>query len=122
MTDHDLAKIFRVKLEVLLRAVKRNRRRFPKEFIFRITRAQNDQLRSTSLHADESPRSSDRIEYVFTQEGVAMLSSILTSQSAVELNIRIMRDFARKLRPQYKNFGFALPQPEEVTSSRQGVH
>ena len=83
-----------MKAIALRQQVRRNLRRFPKDFMFQLTAAEADWL--VSQNVIPSRRSlGGALPYVFTQEGVAMLSSVLTSQRAVEVNIAIMRAFVR---------------------------
>ena len=106
MLDRDLAMIYGVETKVLNQAVKRNINRFPSDFMFQLEENENDSLRSqivTSNESDESLRSqivtsnkrggTRYLPYAFTEIGIAMLSSVLHSQIAVDANIRIMRAF-----------------------------
>ena len=92
LLDRDLAELYGVSTKALNQAVKRNARRFPPDFMFRLTKKEKDELvtncdRFQSLkHASVSPRA-------FTEQGVAMLSSVLNSDRAVDVNIAIMRAF-----------------------------
>ena len=109
MLDRDLAKLYQVRTEALNQAVKRNRERFPEDFMFRLTWDEAKLLRSqfVILNKDGSsePRSKtvtlkrgEHIKYlpsVFTEQGVAMLSSVLRSKRAVLVNVEIMRAFVR---------------------------
>jgi len=94
MFDRDLADLYRVGTKALNQAVKRNRERFPDDFMFRLTDSETDELvticdRFKSLkHATVNP-------CVFTEQGVAMLSSVLKSERAVQVNIAIMRIFVK---------------------------
>jgi len=94
MLDRDLAELYGVKPIALRQQVKRNRERFPEDFMFQLAAAEAGQLVSQSVIP--SRRSfGGFMPYVFTQEGVAMLSSVLRSPSAVQMNIDIMRAFVR---------------------------
>ncbi|HUI78656.1 MAG TPA: ORF6N domain-containing protein [Bryobacteraceae bacterium] len=94
MLDRDLAELYGVKPIALRQQVRRNRQRFPQDFMFALTLAEAELL--VSQNVIPSRRSfGGSLPYVFTQEGVAMLSSVLTSQRAVQVNIAIMRAFAR---------------------------
>jgi phage regulator Rha-like protein len=92
--DRDLAVLYSVKTKELNKAVKRNLDRFPADFMFQLTAEEVESLRfqfgtlKRGQHAKYLP-------YAFTQEGVAMLSSVLRSQRAVQVNIAIMRAFVR---------------------------
>jgi uncharacterized protein YoxC len=92
LLDRDLAALYGVSTKALNQAVKRNARRFPSDFMFRLTKKEKDELVTNCdrfkplKHASVSPRA-------FTEQGVAMLSSVLNSQRAIEVNIAIMRAF-----------------------------
>ena len=93
MLDSDLAVLYGVKTKRLNEQVMRNRRRFPEDFMFQLTEEEANFLRS---HFATSKRGGRRyLPYVFTQEGVAMLSSVLNSERAIMVNIQIMRAFAQ---------------------------
>jgi len=96
MRDTDLAILYGVPTGALIQAVKRNRVRFPTDFMFQLTRAEALSLRSRSVNLERG-RGKHRkyLPYAFTQEGVAMLSSVLRSARAVQVNIAIMRAFVR---------------------------
>jgi hypothetical protein len=93
MLDTDLAALYGVTVKVLNQAVKRNRERFPSDFMFRLTAAETRALRSQIVTA--KPRRGGRrtAPYAFTELGVAMLSSVLHSALAIRMNIQIMRAF-----------------------------
>ncbi len=96
MLDSDLAGLYEVETKVFNQAVKRNRSRFPEDFMFQLTKEEDDSLRSQFVTSNVRGRGGRRyLPYVFTQEGVAMLSSVLNSKRAVEVNINIMRAFVR---------------------------
>ena len=96
MLDADLAELYRVKTRVLLQAVKRNLDRFPDDFMFQLTVEEKDALRSQIVTL-KGGRGQHRkyLPYVFTEQGVAMLSSVLRSKRAVQVNVEIMRAFVR---------------------------
>ncbi len=94
MLDKDLAVLYRVSTRVLVQAVTRNRKRFPPDFMFKLTKQEVTRLRSQIVISNG--RGGRRyLPYVFTEQGVAMLSSVLRSERAVLVNIEIMRTFAR---------------------------
>ncbi|NDV96572.1 ORF6N domain-containing protein [Dysgonomonas sp. 521] len=95
MLDTDLAEMYGVETRVLKQAVKRNIERFPDDFMFELTKKEFDSLRSqfVTLKNEGRGRHSKYLPYVFTQEGVAMLSGVLRSPVAVQVNINIMRAF-----------------------------
>lgn len=94
MIDHDLAELYGVKTFNLNKAVKRNRRRFPKDFLFQLTRMEYEALRF-QIGILEKGKHSKYLPYAFTENGVAMLSSVLHSERAIQVNIAIMRAFTR---------------------------
>ena len=94
MLDADLAELYGVPTKRLNEAVRRNAARFPEDFMFRLTAGEEETLRSQ--FATSNGRGGRRyIPYVFTELGVAMLSSVLNSERAVQVNIAIMRAFVR---------------------------
>lgn len=103
MLDADLAALYGVPTKALNRAVKRNRERFPDDFMFQLTTEEIQALRyqsGTSISRLQLGTSNGRggrryLPYVFTEQGVAMLSSVLRSRRAVLVNIEIMRAFVR---------------------------
>jgi hypothetical protein len=96
MLDADLASLYGVPTKVLNQAVARNRQRFPADFMFRLTVDEARALRSQFVTLKEG-RGGHRkyLPYVFTEQGVAMLSSVLRSQRAIAVNIEIMRAFVQ---------------------------
>jgi ORF6N domain len=95
MLDSDLAQLYGVTTSRLNEQVKRNIDRFPRDFAFQLTRAEFDSLRSQIATLKDGGRGRHRkyLPYVFTEHGVAMLSSVLHSKKAVEVNIGIIRAF-----------------------------
>lgn len=93
MLDSDLAALYGVATKVLVQAVKRNLKRFPADFMFVLTKEEFAHLRSQSVTSSWGGRRTP--PYVFTEQGVAMLSSVLHSERAVHVNIEIMRAFVR---------------------------
>lgn len=91
MLDFDLAEMYGTETKVLKQAVKRNINRFPPDFMFELTRTEFESLRSQIV---TSNRGGTRyLPFAFTEQGVAMLSSVLNSERAIEVNIGIMRAF-----------------------------
>jgi len=93
LLDADLADLYGVTTKVLNQAVKRNLERFPADFMFQLTTEEWESMRSQTVTA--SRRNIGAMPYAFTEQGVAMLSSVLRSQRAVEVNIAIMRTFVQ---------------------------
>lgn len=97
LLDRDLADLYGVLTGNLNLAVRRNQERFPADFMFQLTREEHDFLLLQSAIAKPADRRGGRrtLPYAFTQEGVAMLSSVLNSERAVQVNIAIMRVFVK---------------------------
>ena len=93
LLDYDLAELYNVETKVLIQAVKRNLNRFPKDFMFQLTGGEFKILRSQFVTSSWGGRRYP--PYVFTEQGVAMLSSVLNSDKAVQVNIAIMRAFVQ---------------------------
>lgn len=95
MIDSDLAELYGVPTFRLNEAVKRNRRRFPEDFMFQLTKEETESLTS-QIAMSKAGRGGRRTRpYVFTEQGVAMLSSVLNSERAIEVNVAIMRAFVK---------------------------
>ncbi len=93
MLDRDLAKLYGVPTKVFNQAVKRNIKRFPKDFMFQLTKEEVENWRSQSVTSSWGGRR--YLPYAFTEQGVAMLSSVLNSERAIQVNIQIMRAFIK---------------------------
>ena len=93
--DADLAALYDVSVGALNQAVKRNRDRFPPDFIFRLTKSETDALKSQTVISNSGRGGRRTRPNAFTEQGVAMLSSVLRSDRAVRVNIEIMRTFVR---------------------------
>ena len=91
MLDKDLAKLYGVEVKRLNEAVKRNIERFPEDFMFQLRQDEWEILKSQ--FATSSWGGTRKLPFAFTEQGVAMLSSVLRSDTAIEVNIRIMRTF-----------------------------
>src|SRR3989338_7042679 len=88
MVDADLAELYRVPTKVMIQSVKRNPRRFPSDFMWQLTKGEAKRLRSQFVTS--KGRGGRRyLPYVFTEQGVAMLSSVLNSDRAIEVNVQI---------------------------------
>jgi ORF6N domain-containing protein len=95
MLDRDLASLYGVATKMLNRAVKRNLNRFPSDFMFQLTQDEAELLRF-QIGTSKNGRGGRRyLPYAFTEQGVAMLSSVLNSERAVLVNIEIMRAFVK---------------------------
>ena len=96
MIDRDLAKLYRVETKQLKRQVRRNKDRFPEDFMFEMTIAEFTNWRSQFGTSNDPDKMGLRYRpFCFTEMGVAMLSSVLNSRQAIRANIRIMRVFSR---------------------------
>jgi len=97
MLDADLAALYDVPTGALVQAVQRNLSRFPEDFMLRLTRDEVAALRSQSVISNARPGRGGRryAPYAFTEQGVAMLSTVLRSRRAIEVNIAIMRTFVK---------------------------
>jgi hypothetical protein len=94
MLDADLALLYGVETRALIQAVKRNTKRFPDDFMFHITQEECDSLRS-QIVTSKGRGGRRYLPYAFTEQGVAMLSSVLHSDRAIEVNVAIMRAFVQ---------------------------
>jgi hypothetical protein len=92
MLDFDLAELYEVQTKNLNLAVKRNIKRFPKDFMFRLTQEEWDGLR-LQIETSKGRGGTRHLPFAFTEQGLAMLSGILNSDKAIEVNIAIMRAF-----------------------------
>ena len=92
MLDRDLARLYGVETKVLNQAVKRNIKRFPEDFMFQLTYDECLRSQIVTLNTKQGHHLK-YLPHVFTEQGVAMLSSVLKSKTAIEINIRIMRTF-----------------------------
>ncbi len=101
MIDRDLADLYQVTTKALNQAVKRNMERFPKEFMFNLNRSEKNEL-VTNCDRFKTLKHSTSMPYAFTEQGVAMLSSVLKSERAIQVNIQIMKTFVQ-LRKMYLN-------------------
>ena len=95
MLDSDLAKLYDVETEVLNQGVKRNKKRFPEDFMFQLTDEEWKSLKSQIVISKKGRGGRRYNPYVFTEQGVAMLSSVLKSERAIEVNVQIMRVFVK---------------------------
>jgi hypothetical protein len=120
MLDKDLAELYGVKTQVLNQAVKRNATRFPDDFMFSLSRQEIlriSQIVISSKHVDMTLKFAKNVN-AFTEQGVAMLSSALKSERAVQINIQIMRIFVkiREMLSAHKELARKLDQLEQKVS------
>lgn len=119
MFDKDLALLYGISTKVLNQAVKRNIERFPADFMFRLTAQEYKHLRSQNVTLNAQGKHSKYLPYVFTELGVAMLSSVINSKSAIEMNIRIMRIFTqvRQMLTDYSELKIELLDLKQIMNS-----
>ncbi|MGC3979100.1 MAG: ORF6N domain-containing protein [Paludibacteraceae bacterium] len=105
MLERDLAVLYNVETRVLIQATKRNPERFPPEFMFQITSAEFEIWKSQIVMSNSDKMGLRRPPYVFTEQGVAMLSAVLKSETAIKVSINIMKAFvaARQYFLTYQN-------------------
>lgn len=95
MLDRDLAELYQVETKRLKEAVRRNISRFPEDFMFELTKSEFESLRSQIATSKSGRGGSRYLSIAFTEQGVAMLSSILNSETAIHVNIQIIRVFTK---------------------------
>ena len=127
MLDADLAQLYGVETRAVVQAVKRNAQRFPADFMFQLSPEEWDSLRSQTVISNASgPGRGGRrtAPYAFTEQGVAMLSSVLSSERAVAVNIEIMRTFVRvrELAATHQDLAKRLAELEMKTESIELSH
>ena len=120
LLDSDLAQWYQVETRVLKQTVRRNRARFPDDFMFELTTEEQFALRSQNVTLNKRGKHSKYRAFCFTQEGVAMLSGLLRSEKAIAVNIGIMRAFVsmRQHAQNYEALGTALKKLENDTNHR----
>lgn len=113
MLDSDLATLFKVKTKHLNRQVKRNIERFPREFMFRLTKQERDEL-VPNWHQFDKMKHSYILPYAFTEHGVAMLASVLRSERAIKMSIVIVKTFVklREIMSEHKEIAYKLKELE----------
>ena len=109
LLDRDLAELYQVTTGNLNKAVKRNIRRFPPDFMFQLTQDEFNKLRSDLIFQNGTSNwgGTRKLPYAFTEQGLAMLSGVLTSDIAIDVNISIMRAFVA-----IRRMAATLPKPE----------
>ncbi len=93
--DRDLAELYGVETRVLNQAVRRNIRRFPEDFMFQLSKEEFENWKSQIVISNSEKMGLRKLSYAFTEQGVAMLSSVLNSERAILVNIQIMRAFTK---------------------------
>ena len=118
MLDRDLAEMYGVQTKALNQAVKRNIKRFPSDFMFQLSKDEWTNLRSQFVTS--SWGGTRKLPFAFTEQGVAMLSSILNSDTAIEVNIAIMRTFVA-VRQMVSNTTFTTSPAERIEKLEHDV-
>jgi len=113
--DRDLAELYGVRTKALKQAVRRNAKRFPQDFMFELTKEEFENWRSQFVTSNRDKMGLRYRPMAFTEQGVAMLSSVLNSERAIEVNIAIMRVFVRlrEMMATHKELAFKLIELEE---------
>ena len=109
MLGRDLAELYEVETKVLNQAVKRNSRRFPSDFMFQMTESEFENWRSQIVTSNADKMGLRYAPYVFTEQGIYMLATVLKSDVAIDVNIAIMRTFT-KLREFSKHYNALAKQ------------
>jgi ORF6N domain len=124
MVDEDLAELYGVQTRRLVEQVKRNIDRFPSDFMFQLTKGEATALRSQSATSSDGHGGRRYAPYVFTEQGVAMLSGVLRSPTAVAVNIAIVRAFVelRRVTASYAAIERRLEDCERETEAKLGRH
>jgi ORF6N domain-containing protein len=124
MLDEDLADLYGVETKRLVQQVKRNLKRFPADFMFQLTRAETEALRSQIATSNDGRGGRRYAPYVFTEQGVAMLSGVLRSDRAIAVNIEIMRAFVelRRVAGSFQALEERLDQMELDIGARLSEH
>jgi hypothetical protein len=120
MLDFDLAALYEVETKNLNLAVKRNIKRFPLDFMFRLTTTEWQMMRLQIETASQSKRNTNVTPYAFTEQGLAMLSGILNSDKAINVNIAIMRAFVyvRQIALTHKELTEKIKKLESKTNKK----
>ena len=120
MLDRDLAEFYGVETKVLNQAVKRNIERFPEEFMFQLTKDELDNWRSQFVTSNRKKMGLRKLSFAFTEQGVAMLSGVLRSETAVKMSIQIINTFVEMRRFLVNNA--SLFQRIETVEKKQLKH
>jgi ORF6N domain len=121
MLDADLAELYQVPTKRVNEQVQRNPGRFPKDFMFRLTKAEARNLRSQIATSSWGGRRS--LPYAFTEHGVAMLSAVLASERAVKMSVLIIRAFVRmrELIANHKELAMRVEKIEDMQNRQNSV-
>lgn len=115
MLDRDLATLYGVETRVLNQAVRRNKNRFPEDFMFQLTKEEMMNWKSQIVISNKDKMGLRKRPFAFTENGVAMLSSVLSSERAITVNIQIMRTFTklREILATHKDLARKLEEMEK---------
>ena len=124
MIDRDLANLYGVETRVLKQAVRRNISRFPKDFMFELSESEFKNWRSQFVMSNADKMGLRYAPMAFTEQGIAMLSGVLHSQQAIEVNIAIMRTFVkiRQLISQNQIISSQLQEFERISKEKWAEH
>lgn len=123
--DFDLAELYEVENRALKQAVRRNLKRFPEDFMFQLSKAEWKEVITNCDNLPENIKFSPATPFAFTEQGVAMLSSVLNSDKAIDVNISIMRAFValRQHLTDYRNLKDHIAQLEkEMNIKFKDIH
>ena len=122
MLDVDLAEMYGVETRALKQAVRRNIERFPEDFMFEVTKEESDTLLRSQFVTLKRGEHIKYLPFAFTEHGVLMLSSVLRSEQAVQVNIQIMRVYSKmkELLMTHKDILLKLEQLEQKTDKHDG--
>ncbi len=122
MLDRDLAELYGVETRVLNQAIKRNEKRFPNDFMFQLTEKELENWKSQNTLSSKEKMGLRKLPNVFTEQGVAMLSSVLNSETAIDVNIQIIRIFSkiREIVSSNSDILLKLEQMENKLMQNQG--
>lgn len=123
MLDYDLALLYETETKRLKEAVRRNTERFPEDFMFELTEVEYNSLRTqiASLKTEGRGKHTKYLPFAFTEQGIAMLSSVLKSQKAININIAIMRTFV-KIRQFSLNYEELRKRIDEIESQFPDIY
>ena len=124
MLDSDLARLYEVETKALLQQVRRNEGRFPDDFMFRLSQSEWEALRSQTVTSKPGRGGRRSRPFVFTEHGVAMLSSVLRSERAIAVNIEVIRAFVamRHHAAGNEELGRRIDELERLTATRLDAH
>jgi len=123
MLDRDLAALYEVPTKAFNQAVKRNIQRFPPDFMFQLTKDEAKSLRSQIVTLQENQHFR-YMPYAFTEQGIAMLSSVLNSEKAIQINIKIIRIFVkmREMLVNYQELKQKIEDMERKVDEKLKIH